>query len=93
MNIYDFVNTHKDENLTFAGFDSGSFKYHSKELHLMVELAPHPLIDCEFASEGTIMTLFEQLDYYDDLDFTHKGKFIGSLTSGNFKKFLKTSEE
>lgn len=91
MSIYDFVQTHKDENLTFAGFDSGSFYYHSKEMDLKVELAPYRLKDCEFSSEETIMTLFEQLDYYDELDFTHKGKFIGSLTSGNFKKFLETS--
>lgn len=38
--------------------------------------------------EETIMTLFEQLDYYDELDFTHEGKFIGSLTNRNFKNFL-----
>lgn len=93
MSIYDFVKTHKDENLVFTGFDGGSFSYYSKEIDLKVELAPHRLNDCEFSSEETIMTLFEQLDYYDELDFTHKGKFIGALTNGNFKNFLKISED
>lgn len=93
MSIYDFVKIHKDEPLAFNGFNMGNFKYYSKELHLMVELAPYRLKDCELSSEETIMTLFEQLDYYDELDFTHKGKFIGALTNGNFKNFLKISED
>ena len=93
MNIYDFVKTNKDEPLTFAGFGSGSFKYQSKELKLLVELEPHRLNDCEFANEETITTLFEQLDYYDDLDFTHEGKFIGSLSNRDCEKFLETDNE
>ncbi|WP_432481721.1 hypothetical protein [Moraxella sp. ZY200743] len=93
MSIYDFVKTHKDENLTFASFDGGSFYYHSEEIGLKVEFTPYRLNDCEFSSEETIMTLFEQLGYYDELDFTHKGKFIGSLTNGNFKKFLEIGED
>lgn len=93
MSIYDFVKTYKDEKLTFNGFNGGSFYYYSKELGLKVELAPHRLNDCEFVNEETIMTLFEELDYYDDLDFTYKGEFIGSLTNGNFKKFLEISED
>lgn len=88
VNIYDFIKTHKDEPLTFDGFDGGNFKYSSEELHLMVALEPQRLNDCEFASEETIMTLFEQLDYYDELYFTHEGKYIGSLSNKDCEKFL-----
>ena len=86
MNIFEIVNKHKDVKLTFAGFDGGHFKYSSEEFHLMVELEPLRLSDCEFASEETIMTLFEQLDYYyDELDFTFEGKYIGGLSNVRFQ--------
>lgn len=84
INIHEFAKNHKDEKLTFDGFDGGSFSYYSKELGLKVELSPHRLNDCEFANEETITTLFGQLDYYDDLDFTYNGEFIGSLNQGSF---------